>query len=94
MSDFRSSLEGLRNSAVAIGKLEATNEILAGLVHLAEEYDVSRKVNNVLAEATPEEQRVADAFWRGVEFSIREMMRVIEGVKTYTEDSEKSKEED
>lgn len=93
MSDLHSSLEGLRDSAIAIGKLEATNDILAGLSSLAGEYAISRQVNDALPEATLEDKRVADAYWAGVRFAIKEMMRVIEGVRTYTDKPEKSGEE-
>jgi len=95
MSDsLRVSLEDLREAAVSIGKLEATNHILGGLGRLAEEYAVSQQVNKALPEATPEEQRVADAYWAGVRFAIKEMMRVIGSVESYTENSEKSEKED
>lgn len=94
MSDsFQASLEGLKKSAVSIGRLEATNDILDGLSRLASEYAVSLQVNNALPEATPEDQRVVDAYWAGVRFAVKEMMRVIESAKGYTDIPEKSGEE-
>jgi hypothetical protein len=95
MSDsLRVSLDDLKEAAVSIGKLEATTEVLDGLARLASEYAVSKQVNNALPEATEEDQRVVDAYWAGVRFAIKEMMRIIEGVKTHTDNSEKSKKED
>ena len=90
MSDSLPNLDDLKTLMREVGRLEATTEVLAGITQMANEYSASHRVNSALLESDPEARRVADSFWEGYRLAINEVLKVVNSIPNYTDNSEKS----